>query len=187
MKKLKPYLGAVVLGIAAFFLLKFVGCSNEPKVIYKVKPYQLKFDSTYFNDRLDSLAKVICLLQEKKSPLFKRQKDERKRADVVIENIIKQDPCAQVDTLIDLLYKERKNCDSIVAAYQRDSLVNIELVSTLKARGDSAFKELKEIAPKLDSANADNFKLRGENAKLKKQRNGSVLLNVAQFILSIIF
>lgn len=186
MKKLKPYLGAVVLGIAAFFLLKFVGCSNEPKVIYKVKPYQLKFDSTYFNDRLDSLAEVICLLQEKKSPLFKRQKDERKRADVIIETVTKEEPCTQVDTLIDLLYRERKNCDSIVAAYQRDSLVNIELVSTLKARGDSAVKELKEIVHKLDSANVDNFKLRGENAKLKKQRNTGYIVGTIGFLLNLI-
>lgn len=185
MNNLKHYIGAVILGVIAFFLLQF-GCSTQPKVEPVVKPYQLKFDSSYFNDRLDSLTEVICLLREKKSPLFQRQKDERKRADVIIETITKEEPCTQVDTLIDLLYRERKNCDSIVALYQKDSIVNIELVSTLKARGDSAFKELKEIAPKLDSANADNFKLRGENAKLKKQRNYSLLGNVGQFLLSLI-
>jgi hypothetical protein len=137
MSKFKHYIGAVILGVIAFFLLQF-GCSTQPKVEPVVKPYQLKFDSSYFNDRLDSLAEVICLLREKKSPLFQRQKDERKRADSVIENISKQDPCAQVDTLIDLLYRERKNCDSIVATYQRDSLVNIEVVSTVKSSSSTA-------------------------------------------------
>lgn len=185
MNNLKHYIGAVILGVIAFFLLR-LGCSTQPKVEPVVKPYQLKFDSSYFNDRLDSLTKVICLLREKKSPLFQRQKDERKRADVIIETITKEEPCTQVDTLIDLLYRERKNCDSIVAAYQRDSLVNIELVSTLKARGDSAVKELNEVVPQLDSSRLDNFKLRGENSKLKKQRNGSVILNVAQFLLNLI-
>lgn len=170
MSKSKPYLFAVVLGVIVFLLLK-LGCSTEPKIIKVEKPYQLKFDSTYFNDRLDSLAEVICHLKAKKSPLFQRQKDERKRADSVISNIQETKSCDQVDTLVDLLYKERKNCDSIIELYKKDSLVNIELVSTLRARGDSAFKELKEIVPKLDSSRADNFKLKLENSKLKKQRN----------------
>jgi len=179
MTKSKPYLFAIILGVIVFFLLK-CGCSTEPKIIKVDKPYQLKFDSSYFNDRLDSLAEVISLLQRKKTPLFKRQKDVRQDVDSVIVEVAAE--CPQVDTLITMIKQERSISDSIVGLYKRDSLVTREVINTLTLKGDSAVKELKDVADKFNKSKSDNEELKSKNTTLKKQRIIAVVTTILLII-----